>query len=82
MRIGNPVNRSGGLASRSRGAVKGAGGRSCCHCAGRPDDKVGLGELVESLSSAASAYFAAGDLGIVIGDGRLNYQIEEVVEIY
>lgn len=40
---------------------------------GHPDDKGGLGGVVESLSPEARAYFAAGGLGILIGDGRLNY---------
>lgn len=49
---------------------------------GRPADKVGVGGVVESLSPAAREYFAAGGLGILIGDGRLNYQLEKVVETY
>jgi high affinity Mn2+ porin len=49
---------------------------------GRPDDTVGVGGVVEGLSPAARAYFAAGGLGILIGDGRLNYQQEKVLEVY
>ena len=49
---------------------------------GRPADKVGVGGVVESLSPAAREYFAAGGLGILIGDGRLNYQYEKVIEAY
>ncbi len=49
---------------------------------GRPNDKVGLGGVVQSLSSDARAYFAAGGLGILIGDGQLNYRKEKVVEAF
>lgn len=49
---------------------------------GRPDDRVGLGGVVEALSPEARAYFAAGGLGILIGDGRLNYREEKVLETY
>jgi high affinity Mn2+ porin len=34
------------------------------------------------LSSEARAYFAAGGLGILIGDGALNYRPEKVLETY
>jgi high affinity Mn2+ porin len=49
---------------------------------GRPNDKIGLSGLVEELSGAARAYFAAGGLGIIIGDGQLNYRPEKVLEAY
>jgi high affinity Mn2+ porin len=49
---------------------------------GRLDDKVGLGVVVEGLSPEARAYFAAGGLGILIGDGQLNYQPEKILEAY
>jgi high affinity Mn2+ porin len=49
---------------------------------GRPDDKVGIAGLVESLSPEAQRYFGAGGLGIVIGDGRLNYRKERILETY
>jgi high affinity Mn2+ porin len=49
---------------------------------GRPDDKIGVGGVVEALSPIARAYFAAGGLGILIGDGQLNYRLEQVFEIY
>ncbi len=49
----------------------------------RPDDVVGLAGVVNDLSSAARAYFAAGGLGILIGDGRLpRYGSEEILETY
>jgi high affinity Mn2+ porin len=49
---------------------------------GRPNDKIGVAGLVEGLSSEARAYFAAGGLGILIGDGALNYQPEKILETY
>jgi high affinity Mn2+ porin len=49
---------------------------------GRQDDRVGVGGVVEGLSPAARAYFAAGGLGILIGDGRLSYQPEKILETY
>jgi high affinity Mn2+ porin len=48
----------------------------------RPNDAVGVAGVVGGLSAVARAYFAAGGLGILIGDGRLNYRPEEVPEAY
>jgi high affinity Mn2+ porin len=47
---------------------------------GRPDDKIGVAGVVEGLSPIARAYFAAGGLGILIGDGQLNYRPEKILE--
>ena len=49
---------------------------------GRPDDVIGLGGVAEALSPQAQRYFAAGGLGILIGDGRLNYHLEKALEAY
>ncbi len=49
---------------------------------GRPDDKIGVAGVAEGLSSIARAYFAAGGLGILIGDGELNYRPEQILEAY
>ena len=49
---------------------------------GRPDDKIGVAGVVEGLSPIARAYFAAGGLGILIGDGQLNYRPEKILEAY
>jgi high affinity Mn2+ porin len=48
----------------------------------RPDDDLGLADVVEGLSPEARAYFAAGGMGIVIGDGRLDYRPEQIAEAY
>src|SRR5207249_167631 len=44
---------------------------------GRPNDRIGAAVLVEALSPIARAYFTAGGLGILIGDGALNYRQEK-----
>jgi high affinity Mn2+ porin len=49
---------------------------------GRPNDRVGVAGVVEGLSPIARAYFAAGGLGILIGDGQLNYRPEQILEAY
>jgi len=49
---------------------------------GRPDDKIGVAGVVEGLSAESRAYFAAGGLGILIGDGQLNYRREQILEAY
>jgi high affinity Mn2+ porin len=49
---------------------------------GRPNDKIGVAGVIEGLSPEARAYFAAGGLGILIGDGQLNYSPEQILEAY
>jgi high affinity Mn2+ porin len=49
---------------------------------GRPQDEVGLAFVVDGLSQDHRAYLAAGGLGFELGDGKLNYGLEEVVETY
>jgi high affinity Mn2+ porin len=50
---------------------------------GRPDDTVGLAAVVNGISGDARDYFAAGGLGILIGDGRLpHYGAESILETY
>ena len=48
----------------------------------RPDDTLGIAAVVEGLSPIARRYFAAGGMGILIGDGKLNYRPETVFEVY
>ena len=48
----------------------------------RPDDVFGVAAVVNELSRPARSYFAAGGLGILIGDGRLNYGTEQIIETY
>jgi high affinity Mn2+ porin len=49
---------------------------------GRKADTVGLAGAANFLSTAHQAYFAAGGTGIFVGDGRLNYAPETIVETY
>lgn len=49
---------------------------------GRPDDVLGLGGAVNGLSRDHRDYTAAGGLGVLIGDGRLNYREEKILETY
>jgi high affinity Mn2+ porin len=48
---------------------------------GRADDKAGVAVVVNGLSHRAREYFAAGGLGILIGDGRLRYGSENILEM-
>ena len=49
---------------------------------GRPDDVIGLGGAINSLSRDHRDFIAAGGLGILIGDGQLNYRRERILESY
>jgi len=49
---------------------------------GRPSDTIGVGGVINGLSAAHRDFLAAGGLGLVIGDGRLNYQPEQIFETY
>ena len=49
----------------------------------RPDDTVGIAGVVNGPSDAARRYFAAGGMGILIGDGALtHYGTENILETY
>ena len=48
----------------------------------RPDDRIGVAGVIEALSPVGRRYFAAGGLGILIGDGQLNYREEQIFETY
>lgn len=49
---------------------------------GRHSDTVGLAFAINGISSDARGYFATGGIGVVIGDGKLNYGSEKLTEIY
>lgn len=51
-----------------------------CWC--RPNDQVGLASIVNGLSAAHRNYLAAGGVGFIIGDGRLSYGPEEILEAF
>ena len=48
----------------------------------RPGDQVGLAFVANGLSTGQRDYLAAGGIGFIIGDGRLNYGPEEILEAY
>jgi len=49
---------------------------------GRPNDTIGIGGAINGLSAAHRNFLAAGGLGLLIGDGRLNYSPEQILETY
>ena len=49
---------------------------------GRPDDVIGIGGAVNALSRDHRDFIAAGGLGVLVGDGRLNYRKERILEAY
>lgn len=49
---------------------------------GRPSDSVGLAYAQNGLSSSHQAFLAAGGVGFFVGDGRLQYRSEKIVEGY
>ena len=48
----------------------------------RPDDTVGLGAAVNSITPSHQNFLAAGGLGLTTGDGALMYAAEYVAEAY
>ena len=50
---------------------------------GRSGDSAGIAAVSNAVSDSARRYFAAGGLGVLIGDGRLpHYATENIVELY
>ena len=49
---------------------------------GRPEDNIGIAGAINGLSADHRAFITAGGLGILIGDGQLNYRPEEIIESY
>ncbi len=49
---------------------------------GRPDDVIGIAGAVNALSRDHRDFIAAGGLGVLIGDGQLNYRQEQIIEAY
>jgi len=48
----------------------------------RPDDHVGVAVASESLDAPHEQYLADGGSGFLLGDGRLNYGHEQILEAY
>jgi high affinity Mn2+ porin len=50
---------------------------------GRADDRLGLAFVVNDASAAAKRFFAAGGLGVLVGDGQLlRSGPEKIIETY
>jgi high affinity Mn2+ porin len=50
---------------------------------GRPDDTIGIAGVINNISGVHKAFFNAGGLGILIGDGQLpSAGLEEIFETY
>jgi len=49
---------------------------------GRADDKVGLTFVSNAIKRDHQAYLKLGGLGFLLGDGKLNYAHEDIVEAY
>ena len=48
----------------------------------RPNDKLGIAAYLNGLSGAHRDYLAAGGFGFFLGDGRLNYAAERILETF
>jgi carbohydrate-selective porin OprB len=48
----------------------------------RPDDRLAVAVASESLDAPHEQYLAAGGNGFLLGDGRLNYGHEQILEAY
>lgn len=48
----------------------------------RTSDRIGIGGAINGLSAAHRDFLAAGGVGLLIGDGRLNYRPERILETY
>ena len=49
---------------------------------GRPNDRVGIAGAINGLSQDHRDFLAIGGLGILIGDGRINYSPEQILETF
>jgi high affinity Mn2+ porin len=49
---------------------------------GRTNDTIGIGGAINGLSAAHRDFLAAGGIGLLIGDGQLNYREEKILEAY
>jgi high affinity Mn2+ porin len=54
------------------------GGRKWC----RPYDRIGIAGLFNGISGPHRDYLAHGGYGFIIGDGKLHYGLEQILETY
>jgi high affinity Mn2+ porin len=82
VRLGWQDGRTEDFAFTEDDRVASAGGQlSGVHWA-RGEDRLGVGLVLEGLSNVHRAYLAAGGSGFLLGDGRLDYAHEEILETY
>ena len=48
----------------------------------RPQDRVGAASVANGISGDHRRYLALGGLGFILGDGNLNYGLEQIFETY
>ncbi|WP_213807014.1 carbohydrate porin [Granulicella sp. dw_53] len=48
----------------------------------RPNDKIGLTYVTNAIKHDHQRYLALGGLGFLLGDGKLNYAREDIIESY
>ena len=48
----------------------------------RADDRFGIAFGVQGISNLHKEYLADGGMGMLVGDGRLNYGLEQILELY
>ena len=48
----------------------------------RPNDIIGLAQVINGISTDHQAFLKAGLAGFMIGDGNMNYQPEAITEMY
>jgi carbohydrate-selective porin OprB len=48
----------------------------------RGEDRFGIAYSIQGLSGPHEEYLAAGGMGMVVGDGKLNYGLERILETY
>ena len=48
----------------------------------RPNDRLAVAAVQNDLAAAHKDYLAAGGLGFLLGDGKLNYGAEQIMEAY
>ncbi len=49
---------------------------------GRREDRAGVGYAFDGLSPEHRHYLERGGAGFVLGDGKLNYALEQILEVY
>ena len=82
MRVGWQDGRSEDFAFTEVDREASAGGQLAGVHWQRPDDRLGLAAVVEGLSDVHRDYLAAGGSGFLLGDGRLDYAHEQILETY